>query len=348
MRIVVLAGGIGGARFLLGVRAMRGASAPRSRRWSTSATTCRMHGLRICPDLDSVMYTLGGARRPGARLGPASARPGWSRRSWPRTARSRPGSASATRTPPPIWCARRMLDAGYPLSAVTAALCDRWQPGVTMLPATDDRLETHVVVDVDGRAQGDPLPGVVGALPRRRADAPVRLRRRRDRQAGRRACSRRSARADVVLVAPSNPVVSIAPILAVPQLREAVVDGPAPVVGVSPIIGGAPVRGMADRCLADARRRGAARPAWAASTAPAPTDGLLDGWLVDTTDAGTDVPGVTTRAVPLWMTDEDGRRRRWCAAALDAGGGGAMMRRPRGPAGPRHRRRDRRATTWPR
>ncbi|NHW87924.1 2-phospho-L-lactate transferase, partial [Escherichia coli] len=56
------------------------------------------------------------------------------------------------------------------------------------------------------------------------------------------------AGADVLLVAPSNPVVSIAPILAVPGLREAVTDGPASVVGVSPIIGGAPVRGMADRC----------------------------------------------------------------------------------------------------
>jgi LPPG:FO 2-phospho-L-lactate transferase len=110
--------------------------------------------------------------------------------------------------------------------------------------------------------------------------------------------------ADVVLIAPSNPVVSIAPILAVQQLREAVVDGPAPVVGVSPIIGGAPVRGMADRCLATLGVEVSANGVGGLYGARR-DNGLLDGWLVDSTDEATDVPGVTTRAVPLWMTDED-------------------------------------------
>jgi LPPG:FO 2-phospho-L-lactate transferase len=195
-----------------------------------------------------------------------------------------------------------MLNAGYPLSAVTAALCERWQPGLTMVPATDDRLETHVVVDVDGerkaihfqewwvRYRGDvpthrfvfvgadtakPAAGVLEAI-----DS-----------------------ADVVLVAPSNPVVSIAPILAVSALREAVVGGPAPVVGVSPIIGGSPVRGMADRCLATLGVEVSAAGVGTLYGARA-EHGLLDGWLVDSTDAGAAVPGVTTRAVPLWMTDE--------------------------------------------
>jgi LPPG:FO 2-phospho-L-lactate transferase len=110
--------------------------------------------------------------------------------------------------------------------------------------------------------------------------------------------------ADVVLLAPSNPVVSIAPILAVPGLRDAVAGGPARVVGVSPVIGGRPVRGMADKCLAavgvacTAAGVGGLYGARSAS-------GVLDGWLVDSADAGTDVPGVTVRAVPLWMTDED-------------------------------------------
>jgi LPPG:FO 2-phospho-L-lactate transferase len=109
--------------------------------------------------------------------------------------------------------------------------------------------------------------------------------------------------ADVVLIAPSNPVVSIAPILAVSALREAVVSGPAPVVGVSPIIGGSPVRGMADRCLATIGVEVSAAGVGGLYASRA-EQGLLDGWLVDTTDAGAAVPGVTTRAVPLWMTDE--------------------------------------------
>jgi LPPG:FO 2-phospho-L-lactate transferase len=112
------------------------------------------------------------------------------------------------------------------------------------------------------------------------------------------------AAADVVLLAPSNPVVSIAPILAVPQLKEAVLDGPAPVVGVSPIIGGSPVRGMADRCLATLGVEVSA--SGVGGLYGGRTDhGLLDGWLVDSADADTTVPGVRTRAVPLWMSDED-------------------------------------------
>jgi LPPG:FO 2-phospho-L-lactate transferase len=99
-------------------------------------------------------------------------------------------------------------------------------------------------------------------------------------------------------------VVSIAPILAVPLLKQAVVEGPAPVVGVSPIIGGSPVRGMADRCLATLGVDVSAAGVGALYGARA-ENGLLDGWLVDSTDAQTAVPGVTTRAVPLWMTDEE-------------------------------------------
>jgi LPPG:FO 2-phospho-L-lactate transferase len=210
-----------------------------------------------------------------------------------------------------------MLAAGFPLSAVTAALCDRWRPGVPLLPATDDRLETHVVVDLDGertaihfqewwvRYRGDvpthrfvftgadaakPAPGVLEAI----------------------------AAADAVLIAPSNPVVSIAPILAVAQLKEAVVEGRAPVVGVSPIIGGAPVRGMADRCLQTLGVEVSAAGVGALYGARR-DGGLLDGWLVDREDADADVPGITIRAAPLWMTDEDATAR-MVAEALDLAG----------------------------
>jgi LPPG:FO 2-phospho-L-lactate transferase len=309
MRIVVLAGGIGGARFLTGVRAVAGRAAEAGEPSEVTAVVnvgddVTMHGLRICPDLDSVMYTLGGA---------ADRERGWGRVDETWTVREELAAYGAE----PSWFAlgdrdiathlvrTTMLNAGYPLSAVTEALCARWRPGVRLLPATDDRLETHVVVPAEdgdgqraihfqewwvrhraelpasrfvfvGAESAKPTPAVLDAL----------------------------AAADVVLVAPSNPVVSIAPVLAVPGLRDAVAGGRAPVVGVSPIIGGTPVRGMADRCLAAIGVPCTAAGVGALYGSRA-ADGLLDGWLVDTVDSATDVPGVTVRSIPLWMSDED-------------------------------------------
>ncbi|MEU5562255.1 2-phospho-L-lactate transferase [Micromonospora musae] len=301
MRIVVLAGGIGGARFLVGVREYARQVGAEVTAVVNVGDDLYLHGLKICPDLDSVMYTLGGGADPER---------GWGRvgESW--TIKSELAAYGAE----PTWFGlgdkdiathlvrTTMLGGGYPLSAVTEALATRWQPGVRLLPATDDRLETHAVVDLDGaqraihfqewwvrhRAEvpthrfvfvgaesAKPAPGVLDAI----------------------------GSADIVLVAPSNPVVSIAPILAVPGLREAVSDGPAPVVGVSPIIGGAPVRGMADRCLAVLGVECSAAGVgglYGSRTA----GGLLDGWLVAEEDEGTLVPEVTVRAVPLRMTDE--------------------------------------------
>lgn len=297
MRIVVLAGGIGGARFLVGVRAYAREVGAEVTAVVNVGDDASMHGLRICPDLDSVMYTLGGGADPER---------GWGRVGETWTVKGELAAYGAE----PTWFGlgdkdiathlvrSTMLTAGYPLSAVTEALCDRWKPGVRLLPASDDRLETHAVVQIDGaqkaihfqewwvRYRGDlpterfvfvgaesakPAPGVLDAL----------------------------AAADVVLLAPSNPVVSIAPILAVPGLRDAVTAAAAPVVGVSPIIGGAPVRGMADKCLAVVGADCTAAGVGALYGAD-----LLDGWLVDTTDEGAEVPGVKVRAVPLWMSDE--------------------------------------------
>ncbi|WP_433610646.1 2-phospho-L-lactate transferase [Dactylosporangium sp. CA-139114] len=301
MRIVVLAGGIGGARFLLGVRAVARETGADVTAVINVGDDVTLHGLRICPDLDSVMYTLGGGADPER---------GWGRvgESW--TVKEELAAYGAE----PTWFGlgdkdiathlvrTRMLDAGYPLSAVTEALCDRWQPGIRMLPASDDRVETHAVVEVDGatraihfqewwirhRAQiptqrfvfvgaetAKPAAGVLDAI----------------------------AAADVVLVAPSNPVVSIAPILAVPAIRDAVAGGRAPVAGFSPVIGSAPVRGMADKCLevmgVEVSAAGVGGLLGARSQG-----GVLDAWLVDSSDAGVVVPGLQVRAVPLWMTDE--------------------------------------------
>ncbi len=114
------------------------------------------------------------------------------------------------------------------------------------------------------------------------------------------------AAADVVLLPPPNPVVSIGTVLGVPGIREALLTTPAPVVGVSPIVGGAPVRGMADACLAAIGVETSAR-AVAEHYGARRSGGLLDGWLVDTSDTAAVGPltaaGIATRALPLLMTD---------------------------------------------
>ena len=317
MRITLLAGGIGGARFTRGLLHHLRASGIDAEVTVIGNTgdDIRVFGLQVCPDLDSLMYTLGGG---------ISEERGWGREDETFTVKDELAAYGVE----PQWFGlgdrdlathvvrTQMLGAGYPLSAVTAALCGRWQPGVTLLPMTDHRVETHVLVAGEepgtrqalhfqewwirhraalpalgfvlvGAEVATPGPGVAEAI--------------RD--------------ADVVLLPPSNPVVSIGTILQVPGLRDALRATAAPVVGVSPIVGGAPVRGMADACLtaidvetsaeAVARHYG---PRVAALPIGADGGGILDGWLVhDATDATAVDPltalGVRTRAVPLLMTD---------------------------------------------
>jgi len=317
MRIVVLAGGIGGARFLTGVRGWAGRHGADVTAVVNVADDVTLHGLRICPDLDSVMYTLGGGADPERGWGRAGET--WAVKDELAAYRAEPTWFGLGDKDVATHLVRtRMLDAGYPLSAVTEALCARWQPGIRILPASDDRVETHVVVESTtgedsaihfqewwirhrgqlaakrfvfvGAETASPGAGVLGAL----------------------------AEADVVLLAPSNPVVSIAPILAVAALRAALVDGKAPVVGVSPIIGGAPVRGMADACLAALDV-----PCTAAGVGTLyggrGAGGILDAWLVDTSDADTEVAGVRVRPTPLWMTDEAATEAMVVSALDEAG-----------------------------
>jgi len=302
MQVVVVAGGIGGARFLEGLRAASPAADITA--VINTGDDATMHGLRICPDLDSVMYTLGGGH---------DAVRGWGRSDETFTV----GEELAAYGAEPSWFGlgdrdiathlvrTRMLDAGYPLSAVTEALCARWRPGVRLLPMSDERVETHVIVDSDdgaeagarraihfqewwvrhraqlpayafvpvGAEEAKPGPGVLEAI----------------------------ATADAVLLAPSNPVVSIGIVLSVPGVREGLQSAPAAVVGLSPIVGGAPVRGMADACLPAIgveTSAGAVGRHYGARSA----GGLLDGWLVDSRDAGAEVPGVRVLAAPLMMT----------------------------------------------
>jgi LPPG:FO 2-phospho-L-lactate transferase len=111
--------------------------------------------------------------------------------------------------------------------------------------------------------------------------------------------------ADVVLFAPSNPVVSIGTVLAVPGMRDALRKTDGAVVGISPIIGGKPLRGMADACLSaigvETSSQAVGRHYGSRKCSG---DGVLDAWLVHTGEAA-DVPGVAVRAVPLLMTDVD-------------------------------------------
>jgi len=312
-RIVVLAGGIGGARFLRGLKsAVPGADVTVV---GNTGDDIHLFGLKVCPDLDTVMYTLGGGINEEQGWGRSDESfvvkeelaaygvgPGWFGLG------DRDFATHIVRT--------QMIDAGYPLSAVTEALCARWQPGVRLLPMTDDRVETHVLIDTadlpEGSAAAEDAESSGGG---RRAvhfqEYWVRLRASVDAHAvvpvG--AESAKPApgvldaigEADVILFPPSNPVVSVGTILAVPGIREAIAEAGVPVVGLSPIVGGAPVRGMADKVLS-----AVGVESTAAAVAQHYGSGLLDGWLVDTVDAdavqAVEDAGIRCRAIPLMMS----------------------------------------------
>ena len=301
LQITALAGGVGGARFLRGLLAHLRSSGDPARREaqvtviSNTADDITLHGLRISPDLDSVMYTLGGGidevrgwgrshETSGVadELAAYGAQPSWF------TLGDKDIATHLVRT--------RLLGEGATLSEATARLCERWRPGVRLLPMTDDRVETHVdLAEADGStrrvhfqewwvrlhaavpalriepvgaAAARPAPGVLEAL----------------------------RGADVVVLPPSNPVVSIGTILQVPGIREALVATSAPVVGVSPVIAGAPVRGMADACLA-----AIGVPTTAAAVAGL-YDDFLDGWLVAEEDEPPVRSGLEVRRRPLLMS----------------------------------------------
>ncbi|MDO8121046.1 2-phospho-L-lactate transferase [Isoptericola sp. b490] len=305
MKVVLLAGGVGGARFTRGLRDL-GRAEDLGLDLTVVVNTgddLWLDALRVCPDLDTVMYTLGGViGEQGWGRADESSRVtaelhayglGWD---WFTLGDLDLGTHLA-RT--------ELLRSGLPLSAVTARLCERWRPGATLLPMSDDEVETWVEVEADGDVttihfeewwvrHRAALParrfvqrGVAGARP-----APGVL--------------EAVAEADLVLLPPSNPVVSIGTILGVPGIRDAVRGAAAPVVGVSPIIGGAPVRGMADACLTAIGVETAARTV-AEHYGARSAGGMLDGWLVDDTDAA-DVhaireAGIEARALPLLMSD---------------------------------------------
>jgi len=302
MRITALAGGVGGARFLRGLRAHLDVVAPESELTVIANTgdDISLFGLRVCPDIDTLLYTLGGG---------VNEEQGWGRADESTRVQNELAAYGAL----PQWFTLGDLDLGTHIvrsqwlaqgqtaSAVTARLAQRWglpEARIRLLPMTDTPVETHVVIDegegqravhfqewwVRLRAEVPANRFVVAGLDRAAA-APGVLDAIRD--------------ADVIVLPPSNPVVSIGIILGVPGVRDALRGSRAPVVGVSPLISGRPVRGHADACLS----------AIGVDTTSAAVAGLyadfLDGWLVDPADASVKVRGVETAVHdgPLLMTD---------------------------------------------
>jgi LPPG:FO 2-phospho-L-lactate transferase len=270
VRVCVLSGGVGGARFVRGVTEV---CAPEEVSVvGNVGDDLEVLGLHVSPDLDSVLYALAGL---------SDEERGWGRagETW-RALETVESLAGET------WFRLGDLDLGLhlvrtqalatgePLSAVTARLARELGVEATLLPATDDRLRTWLdtpagrfpfqewfvarghrdevdAVSFEGAATARPAPGVLEAL----------------------------ASADLILLAPSNPYVSIGPILAIAPIREALVRRAAPAVGVSPLIGGRAVKGPADRMLR--RLAGGTSAAHVASC----YSGLLDALVIDEADA---------------------------------------------------------------
>lgn len=303
MNIVVIAGGVGGARYLKGLEAHLRSAQPNDETNVTAIVNVGddvwFAGLRITPDLDSIMYALAGEN---------DEERGWGRRG----ETERVNAELAAYGLDTAWFTLGDLDIGthlvrthllregVPLHEVAGRLCTRWGLTTTLLPATNDQVETHVHTDAGhvlhfqewwvrhranltanrfeyrGAEESLPTPGVVDSI----------------------------MHADRIIIAPSNPVVSVGAVLAIPGIRDALARTQAPIVGISPVIGGSVVRGMADACLA-AIGVETRSDAIALHYGSRSNGGLLDAWLVDSVDATYVDPleqrGIATRAVPLWM-----------------------------------------------
>ena len=250
MKVVALAGGVGAGKFLRGL--VRAVAPEDVIAIVNTGDDFHVHGLHVSPDLDSVTYWLGGV---------ADRDRGWGRAGESFRTTEELSAFGADRA----WFGlgdldlathlfrTRLMAQGKTLSETTRAVTDRFGVRARVLPMSDQPVTTRVeavdgagrsldlhfqeywvlrggrdqvkAVRFEGAEQADPAPGVLEGI----------------------------ADADVVVFCPSNPIVSIDPILAVPGIKEAVAERRDRVVAISPIVGGAPLRGMADRLLPVAR-----------------------------------------------------------------------------------------------
>lgn len=250
--LVALAGGVGAARFLRGVLAVRDQHDVTV--VVNTADDALLHGLHVSPDIDTVTYTLAGA---------ADGERGWglSGESWTvmgaleRFGRAAPAGSTAGATwfrlgdrdlATHLYRTQRLRE-GARLSAVTAELASAWGLRCRLLPMSDDPVRTIVTVRGEGEVafqdyfvrlrHSVPVEGVRYDGASAAAPAPGLL--------------EAVERADAVVICPSNPILSVAPILAVPGVRAALAARREQVVAVSPIVGGAALRGPADRLMAE-------------------------------------------------------------------------------------------------
>jgi LPPG:FO 2-phospho-L-lactate transferase len=293
VKVALLSGGVGGARFARGLYA---ALAPGELTIiGNVGDDLEALGVAISPDLDSILYALAGLSdeergwgRAGETWNALSAAADWGGEDWFKLGDLDLG-LHLVRT--------ALLRDGKALSETTAGFVVRARLDLRLLPATDDRLRTHVVtpagrfsfqewfvarghvdevddVQFEGADDARPAPGVLRAL----------------------------EDSDAILIAPSNPFVSIWPILAVPGIREAIASRRVRCVAVSPLIGGRAVKGPADRMLL--RMAGGTTPREIASC----YEGLVDALVIDEVDAPSEaaVDLVATRTL---MSDVDAARR---------------------------------------
>ena len=301
MKAVLLSGGVGGARFALGlVDVLDPADVTVI---GNVGDDLEVFGLHVSPDLDTIVYTLGGV---------ADEERGWGRAGETWAAIETAGELGAD-----AWfrlgdrdlglhlARAEALARGEALSTITARLARALGVEAGILPATDDVLRTFVVTPAGElpfqewfvrRGHGDDVDGVRFAGAGEAAPAPGVL--------------EALGAADLILIGPSNPYVSIQPILAVEPIHRALAERRVPAVAVSPLVGGRAVKGPADRMLA--RLAGGTGPRHVASCYP----GLIDALVIDESDSPDDleVRPVVTRTL---MTDADARRR-LAEAALEA------------------------------
>jgi LPPG:FO 2-phospho-L-lactate transferase len=305
MNVTVLSGGVGGARFLRGIVSVVDPADVVI--LGNVADDVEVLGLHVSPDLDSILYALAGL---------ADEERGWGRaaetwnaletvaelggESWFRLG-DRDLGLHLVRT--------QLLREGATLTEVTARLAAALGLRCSLLPASDEPVRTFVetpagtfpfqtwfvgrghrdevdAVHYAGAPDARPAPGVVEAI----------------------------AAADVIVLTPSNPYVSIGPILAVEGVRAALESRRVPCVAVSPLIAGRAVKGPADRMLA--RMAGGTTPAHVAAC----YEGLIDALVIDEADAPVDLPaGVRPVVTHTLMTDAE-TRRRLAQDVLDAAG----------------------------